>query len=207
VIATMLALVRRLPESLDDQRARRWHPGARPRVAGKTLAILGHGEIGKRIARAATALDMRVIAISRRGGDGALAVDRLADALADAHVLVVAAPLTPATIGLIDAEMLARLPAGSYLVDVARGGIVVEGAILDALRAGHLAGAALDVFATEPLPPDHPLWSTPNAIVTPHIAGWGERYLERCVDVLAANVDRLDAGAPRIHLVDRAAGY
>jgi phosphoglycerate dehydrogenase-like enzyme len=103
--------------------------------------------------------------------------------------------------------MLARLPAGAFAVDVARGGIVVESALLAALQAGHLAGAALDVFATEPLPPEHPLWTAPGVIVTPHIAGRGERYLERCVEVLAANAARLAAGQPRLHLVDRAGGY
>jgi phosphoglycerate dehydrogenase-like enzyme len=152
---------------------------------------------------------MRVIGLCRRGRpeEGVLAIDRLADALDEAHVLVIAAPLTPATAGLIDASMLRRMAPGGYLIDVSRGGIVDEVALVTALRGGRLAGAALDVFTTEPLPEDHPLWSAPGTIVSPHIAGRGERYLERCVEVLIANADRLDAGQPRIHLVDRAEGY
>jgi phosphoglycerate dehydrogenase-like enzyme len=103
--------------------------------------------------------------------------------------------------------MLSRMRPDAFVVNVARGGIVDEYALADALSAGRLGGAALDVFADEPLPAEHPLWNVPRLAITPHIAGLGERYIERCVDVLLANARALDGGTPRQGLVDRHVGY
>ena len=108
---------------------------------------------------------------------------------------------------LFDRARLLMMKEGALLVDVARGGIVDESALEAALASGHLGGAALDVFAEEPLPQESPLWSTPNTIVTPHVAGWGLDYVGRAVDVLLDNDDRLTRGVPRVRLVDREAGY
>lgn len=121
--------------------------------------------------------------------------------------MVVALPLTPATRGLLDAAALARLPRGAFVVNVSRGGIVDERALRSALEAGALGGAALDVFEDEPLGPDHPAWDLPRTIVTPHVAGLGERYLERAVEAFAENLRRLERGEPLVGLVDRDAGY
>jgi len=124
-----------------------------------------------------------------------------------ADYVVVALPHTAETSGLIDAAALARMPRGAHLIHLSRGGIVDERALVAALESGHLRGAALDVFTTEPLPPDSPLWSAPNLLVTPHTAGYGERYLERCIEVLIDNVTRLEQSLPRQRLADRALGY
>jgi phosphoglycerate dehydrogenase-like enzyme len=134
-------------------------------------------------------------------------VSRLAEVLGDARYVVLCVPLTPATRGLFDTAMLARLRPDAFVVNVSRGGVVDEMALVAALGAGRLAGAALDVLEVEPLPPDSPLWTTRNLVITPHIAGLGERYIERCVDALVANVAALATGVPRTGLVNRDVGY
>jgi phosphoglycerate dehydrogenase-like enzyme len=218
----MLAHVRRLPLLAEQQRARQWEPTPRPTLAGQRLTIVGYGAIGRGLARIACALGMRVRAVSRTGvprdrtGSGSAAaeneievvgVSRLAEAVADAAFIVIAVPLTPETRRLFDGPLLDRLRPDAFLVNAARGGIVDEDALAGALSAGRLAGAALDVFESEPLPPDSPLWTVPRLMITPHIAGLGERYVERCVDVLLVNVAALEAGVRRQGLVDRDVGY
>jgi D-3-phosphoglycerate dehydrogenase len=142
-------------------------------VAGLRLGLIGYGVIGRAVARLAGAFAMRVIVFDPALGDGE-AVERarsLAALAGSSDVLSVHCPLTPATSGLVDAGVLAAMPAGGYVVNTARGGIVDEAALLAALDAGSLAGAALDVFAVEPPPADHPLRSHPRVLVTPHVAG------------------------------------
>lgn len=211
-LALVLAHARGLAQLADDQRAKRFEPRPRGTLAGETLAIVGFGEVGRRLARAAVALDMKVTAISRTGrgempGVEVVAADRLVDTVRRARYIVIAAPLTPATTRLFDAALLARLREDAFLVNVGRGGIVDETALASALSAGRLAGAALDVFTDEPLPPDSPLWTVPRLVISPHIAGFGERYIERCVDVLVANVAALVTGAPPTGRIDRDVGY
>ncbi len=211
-MAAMLCLCRRFPALFSDQRERKFRQRAAGTVVGRNLTIVGLGSIGQRIAYLASAHGMTVTGVCRRPRDippvdHVLAVNRLAEALSSAEYLVVTVPLTPATAGLLSAEMLACLPDGAFLINIARGGIVDEAALIDELKSGRLGGAALDVFEQEPLPEDSPLWNTPNLIVTPHVAGYGQSYVERCVDVLVENVRRLETGEPRLHLVDRALGY
>jgi len=214
VVAMMLALAKDLPHWIAEQEARRFQQRPVPRLAGRTCVVVGLGAVGQRVARMATAMDMNVIGIRQRADAGlvpgvtrVVPVDQLDRVLPRADVLVVAVPRTPATTGLFDASRLARLPHGARLINVGRGDIVDEAAVAELLHTGQLAGAAMDVFGVEPLPADSPLWSAPNSIVTPHIAGLGEGYVERAVQVLLANVDRLERGEPRLHLVDRALGY
>ena len=121
--------------------------------------------------------------------------------------LVVLLPLTAETRGSIGARELAWLRPTACLVNLARGGIVDEDALTDALRAGRLAGAAIDVFAEEPLPASSPLWDAPNAILTPHVAGLGPHYMERLTEIFAENLDRLEQGRPLRNEVDRTRGY
>jgi phosphoglycerate dehydrogenase-like enzyme len=211
-VALVLALCRDLPELVDDQRAGRFRQRPAPTVAGKTAVVLGLGAIGARVARALAALEMNVVGVCRRPRavrhvSVVLGSHALDDALRQADYLVVTPPLTPETRGCLDARALALLPRGGRVVCISRGGIVDEDALVAALDRGDLAGAALDVFEREPLPPDSPLWSAPGLLVTPHVAGLGERYVERCVELLLDNVRRLERDEPRTGLVDRRAGY
>ncbi|MGE0785063.1 MAG: D-2-hydroxyacid dehydrogenase [Sandaracinaceae bacterium] len=211
-ILMMLALARGVPTLVERQRTRTWQQYASPTLDGATLVVVGLGSIGARVARIARAMGMRVCGV-RRTGAPVEGVERvvppsdLAELLERADYLVVSAPLTAETRGWIDASMLARLPARARVICVGRGGVVDERALLAALQGGAIAGAALDVFDVEPLPPEHPLWSAPNTIVTPHLAGVGLRYVERAVEALIENVERLERGAPRSGLLDRQLGY
>ena len=212
-LALMLAHARGLASYAELQRAKRFEATARPAIGGEPVTIIGNGEIGRRLARATLALEMRVRVVSRTGrgetvpGVELVSGDALASAVADAKFVVIAVPLTPATTNLFDATLLRRLRPDAYLVNVARGGIVDETALAEALSAGRFAGAALDVFDEEPLTPDHPLWTVPRLTITPHVAGLGVAYVERCIGVLLQNVSALDAGAPRKGLIDRDVGY
>ena len=211
-LALILAHARGLPQLLDAQRARRFEATQRPSVVDKLLVIVGYGEVGRRLARAAHALEMRVVAISRTARNPEAGVqlyspDCFAAAASDASYLVIAAPLTPATANLVDGALISRLRPDVFVINVARAGIVDEAALAEALSVGRIGGAALDVFSEEPLPSDHPLWNVPRLLITPHVAGLGERYIERCVQALLGNVAALASGAPRVGLVDRDVGY
>ncbi|HTL33825.1 MAG TPA: D-2-hydroxyacid dehydrogenase [Kofleriaceae bacterium] len=212
-LALMLSHARGLPAFADAQRAKKFEAVPRAMIAGERVTIIGNGEIGKRIARASLALDLRVRVVSRTGegetvpGAELVARDALASAIGDAKFVVIAVPLTPATTRLFDASMIAHMRSEAYLVNVARGGIVDEAALAEALSAGRLGGAALDVFDEEPLAPEHPLWGVPRLTITPHVAGLGLSYIERCIDVLMTNVAALEAGAPLKGLINRDVGY
>ncbi len=216
-IALLLALARGLPTLVARQAERRWRPFASAPLEGSTLCVVGLGAIGARVARIGAALGMRVVGVRRRpapvaGVERVRGPDELLDALAEADHAVITLPLTPGTRGLIDADALAALRPTptrptARLVQVGRGGVLDEAALLAALRDGRLGGAALDVFEEEPLPPESPLWDAPNLIVSPHLAGLGLRYLERAVEALADNVRSLDEGRPLRGLVDVGAGY
>ena len=200
--AMMLAHVRALPTLFARQRERAWVQFASGTLANKTLGVVGLGAIGTRVAALGRAFGMRVLGVRRRSG--AAELDAV---LAESDFVVVCVPKTPETTRLFDRARFARMKPGAFLVDVARGGVVDERALGEAIEAGHVAGAALDVFDEEPLPEASPLWSTPNTFITPHIAGWGLDYVGRAVDVLLENVARLERGEPRVALVDRRAGY
>jgi phosphoglycerate dehydrogenase-like enzyme len=205
-IALLLALARLLPEAVRNQERRFWRGmiGALDRreqeLAGKTLLLVGLGRIGGRIAALAAALGMRVVAVRRDPAAGAggahevhglAALDRLLPA---ADVLLLACPLTPETEDLIDARRLALLEPGALFVNVARGRCVVEEALVEALASGRLAAAAIDVAREEPLPPDSPLWTAPNLLITPHTAGETRAYEDRVLDLLLENLARLRRG-------------
>lgn len=200
VFAMALALVRGAPTLVLRQQQQSWRPFASGTLAGKTMGILGCGAVGGRVARIAEAFGMSVAAFSRSQG-------ALDDVVSAADVLVVCLPRTPRTEGLVDRRVIGELPRGALVVNVGRGGVVDEAALLDALVRGEVGGVALDVFDEEPLPKTSPWWSAPNAIVTPHIAGYGLHYEARAVDVLLENVRRLEAGEDLQSTVNRAAGY
>ena len=211
-LAMMLAHSRKLVQLIDDQRAKKFEPTPRGSLAGQPLTIVGYGEVGRRLGRVAVALGMQVMAVSRTGknpepGVDLVASDFLTEAVAGARFVVIAVPLTPATMHLFSASLIGRMRSDAYLVNVARGGVVDETALADALSAGRLGGAALDVFVDEPLPPDSPLWTTPRLTITPHVAGLGERYIERCIEVLLANVAALEGDTARTGVIERDVGY
>jgi D-2-hydroxyacid dehydrogenase (NADP+) len=199
-IAGLLLLARGFPHWLAAQRERRWSPHDRTRAPARldeqTLLILGLGAIGSEIARLARALGLRVIGVRRSPATPQDPVDELhgphalPELLPRADWLAIACPLTDRTRGLIDAAALARLPAGARVINVARGEIVDEPALVDALARGHLGGAYLDVFASEPLDAASPLWSLPNVIVTPHNAAASQGLEARHHPGFLANLER-----------------
>jgi len=209
-----LTHTRRLWEARDCQAARRWvHDELRGTVlAGRTMGVLGLGTIGVQVARRAAAFGMRVVGTVRRprqipGVERVYPPDEIDAVLREAAVLVIALPLTPATRGSVGARELAALPEGAFLVNIGRGGLVDEGALLAALRAGRLAGAGLDVFDTEPLPADSPLWAAPRLIITPHVAGDFPGYMDRIIPHFCENLRRYLGGQPLLNVVDPILGY
>ncbi|MBX6377624.1 MAG: D-2-hydroxyacid dehydrogenase [Clostridia bacterium] len=213
----MLALSRSLPAFLAQQTARRWERSAPVReLAGQTCGIIGFGGIGQAVAKRAIAAGMRVLALRRRPQPQAEqpqadvevlpteAMDRL---LSESDFLVLTCALTPETRHLIDGHALNRVKPGAYLINVARGAVVDTEALVEALRQGRLAGAGLDVFEEEPLPPDHPLWSIPGVLITPHVAGSLRDYDGRAAALFADNLERYLRGAPLLNVVDLRTGY
>jgi D-2-hydroxyacid dehydrogenase (NADP+) len=188
-----------------SQRAHRWEPlrgaEAQADLAGQSAIVIGHGPIGRDIARLLEALGLRVHKLRHapQPGDAALGIhgyDALPALAREAHWLVIACPLTEATRHLVDAAVLRAMPRGACVVNVGRGGVVDEQALLAALADGQIAGAHLDVFEQEPLPPDSPFWDLPNVLVSPHNAGSSQKYGERCVHIFLDNLARWTRGEP-----------
>jgi phosphoglycerate dehydrogenase-like enzyme len=220
-IAVTLALFRKLPLAFDRQRTRTWAQNelfAEGRsirmLRGAHVLLVGLGAIGREAAELFAALGARVTAIRRRVTElappGIIAVlppDRLRDALPIADVVVIAAPQTAATLRLIGPPELAVMKADAVLVNVSRGKLLDEAALVTALEAGRLRGAALDVFEHEPLSPGSPLWGRDDVILTPHVAGFYETYWPDARELFADNLRRFIAGEPLRNVVDKSAGY
>jgi phosphoglycerate dehydrogenase-like enzyme len=205
-MALVLALTRKLPEARDNQARHHWRGmisviGEREdELGGKTLLIVGLGGIGGRLAALGRAFGLRVIGVKRdpaTGGEGADSVHGLAELkalLPQADFVALTCPLNEETAKVIDADALSRMKRSGYLVNVARGGCVDEPALIDALRTGTIAGAAIDVTAEEPLPPTSPLWDMRNVLITPHTAGETQKYEDNVLDILVDNLNRLWRG-------------
>lgn len=192
-----------------DQAARRWHPREAGRLSGRVVLVIGTGRIGQAIARGFHRLGAHVRGLSRRGRIVApfLEVgtpDSLAGELRRAEIVILAAPLTPASRRLLDATLLASCQ-GAFLINVGRGGLLDEDALSAALDAGHLSGAALDVFAVEPLPSSSPLWSRKDVMISPHVGGLSTA--RGAADSLLQALEALEAGREPPGLVDTATGY
>ncbi len=212
VIAMAFALAYRVPAYVEHQRHHRWRQHMPRSLSGRRLCIVGLGTIGESVARRAAALGMTVTGVRRSGlpVDGVervVSMDDRLDVIAGADVLVVIAPLTDETRGLVGARELAALHPGALVVDVSRGGVTDIDALVEALGSGHVAGAAVDVFETEPLPDDSALWDVPNLLITPHVAGLSRGYVARWASTLAGNLEALDRGTPLTNVVDRSLGY
>jgi D-2-hydroxyacid dehydrogenase (NADP+) len=205
-IALILSLARQIPQARDNQAARKWRgmigdiAKREDELGGKTLAIVGMGRIGSRLATLAKAFDMRVIGVRQDASKGSGVADYVAgaqglpDVLRKADFVVLTCPLTQQTENLIDAKALAAMKPSAYLVNVARGKVVNEPALIEALEQKRIAGAALDCVWEEPLPATSKLWSMPNVLITPHTAGETRRYEDNVLDILQENLERLWRG-------------
>jgi phosphoglycerate dehydrogenase-like enzyme len=211
-LAGLLALARRFPQLMAAQQARRWAPlvgtGQAPRdLAGQTAVIVGWGPIGRRIAAFLRLLGLQVVvarhSLSPAPEEGVemVGLTQLGTVLPRADWLVLACPLTAQTRGLVDGRLLALLPPGACLVNVARGEVVVEADLIAALQCGQLDGAYLDVFEHEPLDAASPLWALPQVIVTPHSAGHSDGNHRRVCELFLANLARWQAGQPLQHVI------
>ena len=221
VMALIFALAKKIPQAAWLQQKRTWgqesiwNEGVHPQeIAGATLGLIGVGSIGGRVARMASALGMRVIAVREHvEKETPDAVDRvfplrdLDQMLQLSDFVVIAAPLIPATQKLMNASRFAAMKPSAYLINVGRGPQIDEAALIDALRARRIAGAALDVFEREPLPADSPLWDAENLLITPHTAGLTEKLWHRHYDLLADNLRRYFARQPLRFVVDKHRGY
>lgn len=223
VLLMLLAHAHRLPAVLADRPARTW-PSPEERWArygphpllGRHVVVVGYGRLGRALGELLDAVGLQVTGV-RRGAAApttegparipVVTVDALDDVLAQADHVVLCVPATPETQGLLDARRLALLPAHATLVNVGRGGVVDEDALVAALDAGRLDWAALDVFAAEPLPPASPLWDHPKVWTTPHVAGLAPDYAEQVLALFAGNLERFLEGRPLLNAVDRGQGY
>jgi phosphoglycerate dehydrogenase-like enzyme len=215
VMAAVLAAGKHLPDYQRAQQRSHWdkdHQHAEMRDS--TLVVLGLGSIGGEVARLASAFGMRVIAVRRRvdlpGVPGVTEVvppERLADVAGEADFLAVTAPLTPATRGLVSREVIARMKPTAWIVNIARGAIVDEAALLEALKDRRIGGAAIDAWWTEPLPPNTEWWSLPNVIATPHVSHSSPRVRERTLGLFLENLRRWKEREPLLNVVDLHAGY
>jgi D-2-hydroxyacid dehydrogenase (NADP+) len=216
----LLALARNFPDSVRGQDRARWaqqeiwdQPQHLTELNGKVLLIVGYGSIGREVAKRAKAFDMRVWGVTRSGmGEQAyveniFAVSQLAEALRDADYVMICAPETAETKDLIGAAEIAKMKRGARLINVARGSLLDETALVQALESGALGGAALDVAQTEPLPAESPLWKAPNLFVTPHTSGVSDRLWDRQTAILIDLLERWFAGQDLFNQVDFARGY
>ena len=215
VMAQILTLAKQIPVLMDSKQKKQWYRFLPMVLKGKTLGILGLGNIGKEVARLAKAFDMKVIASRRstREEKRSKYVDLLLPASAMPHILaesdfvLVALPSTPDTERIIGEKEINLMKPSAYLLNIARGSIIDQSALIRALETQIIAGAALDVFATEPLPADSKLWELPNVLISPHISGSMPDYLERSIDILCKNLTRYLEGKRLINIVNKKRGY
>jgi phosphoglycerate dehydrogenase-like enzyme len=213
VIAYILSYAKNFRKLYELQDQKSWHRGLKnEELQDKTLLIIGAGGIGQEIANRAKGLGLKIYG-SRRNPQPLPNFDQVVGAnewkalLGEAHYIVIATPLTKETKGLIDAEVFNLLRPDAYLINIARGAIVDEPALIEALQTGKIAGAALDTVFTEPLPPESPLWEQPNLFLTPHFSGHSPRTRERAIALFLDNFTRYYNGQPLRNVVDKIAGY
>ncbi len=216
VIGAILAFAKGFPKATRSQMERRWNPYWPEELEGKTLGVLGLGAIGSRVAELGQALGMRVLAArrsanERQAADGCslevLPPSEIPYLLAESDYVIVAVPLTPESRRMIGEAELRSMKRTAVIVNIARGAIIDEPALVRALKEGWIAGAALDVFEQEPLSPESELWGMANVLLTPHISGGTPRYMERAVDLFCENLRRYLAGEPLRNEVDPERGY
>ncbi len=212
VMAFVFAAGKRLHLYRDYQARREWKEEQQEELRGETMVVFGAGSIGGEVARLASGLGMRVTAVRRRegpvpGAQRVVTTDALADVAAEADYLVVTAPLTPATRGAISRDVIARLKPTAWVINIARGAIIDEAALLESLRGKRIGGAGLDTFVEEPLPATSEFWMLPNVILTPHSSNSSPRVRERTLALFIENLRRYKAEEPLLNRVDYDAGY
>jgi phosphoglycerate dehydrogenase-like enzyme len=213
VVGYVLLVVKDLPRFQRLQAERRWEKAHLREMEGLTIGLVGFGGIGQQVAARARCFGMRIVAVRRHPeretplADLVLPPDRLPELLAQSDFVAISLPFTAQTHHLINAHALAQMKPDAWLINVARGGLVDESALVQALREGHLGGACLDVFEEEPLPEDSPLWGLPNVILTPHTSGLSPRLHDRSAGLFLENLSLYVAGEPLRNIVDKRAGY
>ena len=213
VLAYIFLMTKRLPELLQAQREHRWDRLEMEELGGKTVGIVGAGAIGTEVALRCRPLGMRVIATKRSpmplpAYDEVMGADQLPRLLAESDYVVLACPLTTETRGMIGETQLRLMKATSFLLNIARGGLIVEHDLIRALREGWIAGACLDAFAQEPLPADSPLWDVKRLIITPHASSSSPLVMQRAEQEFVANLRRFIANEPLNNLLrEPALGY
>ncbi|GAA1865371.1 D-2-hydroxyacid dehydrogenase [Pseudonocardia alni subsp. carboxydivorans] len=207
VLGAVIAFAKDTARSLALQRERTWRHRETETVAGKVATVVGSGPIGRAVADLLGAVGMRVRLVGRRAADGVHAFDELPGLLPDTDHLVLAAPLTDATRGMLHAGTIALLPERARVVNVGRGALVVQDDLTDALATGRLAGAALDVFEVEPLPATSPLWTMEHVLLSPHMSGDVVGWKDMLVELFADNLARFRDGRELRNVVDPERGY
>jgi phosphoglycerate dehydrogenase-like enzyme len=216
IFALLLSFARNLPSAYQAQHERAWQPPEDQvtfELAGKTMLLVGLGAIGSRTARLAEAFGLRVLGVRRNpfvevwGVDRIVGPDQLTEVLPEADFVVNTLPHTPETHHLLGKRELEQLKPGAYFINISRGKVVDEAALIGLLNSGKIAGAGLDVFEEEPLSPDSPLWHMPNVLITSHYAGSSSRYHERAMAIFLDNLRRYTAGESLRNVVDKRLGY
>jgi phosphoglycerate dehydrogenase-like enzyme len=215
--AMLLALTHHIPELWEDKKARRWdgsrYSGRMVDLEGKTMGILALGDLGLAVARRATGFGLKVRAVDVRpieppaGVESVWGTERLDDLLALSDVFVVTAPLTDRTRGLVDRRRVGLLPAGAFVIVISRGNILDEDALVEAVQAGRIAGAGLDVTSREPLPPDSPLWGVDNILISPHCSATSPALWVGRREIYAENLRRFLADEPFLYVCNKREGY
>lgn len=212
VICVILMLTWDFPQLVRNQLERLWERWPVDRVQGKVLALIGVGNIGRSVASRASALGIRVIGVKRSpepvpGLEQVVGLDQLQQILRVADFVVLAVPLTSKTWGMIGPRELQVMKESAYLINVCRGKVVQERALVAALHAGHIAGAALDVFENEPLAADSELWGLKNVIISPHVSSWSRDYRMRAAEIFCVNLEKYLSGQPLLYVIDRSREY
>lgn len=214
IVALLLAFARQLPQAVQAQARQEWRsPSGIFELAGKTMLLVGVGKIGERTAVLAEALGVRVLGVRRntnkaaQGIEAMFSLEELLGLLPQADFVVLTVPLTEETAGLIGEQELKAMRASAYLINIGRGGTIHEAALVRALQEGWIAGAGLDVFETEPLPEDSPLWRLDNVIITAHYSGSTPHYNDRALAIFLDNLKRYRQDQPLSNVVDKKVGY
>lgn len=200
VVGTAIAVFRQFPYFAVEQAAGRWSYRFTDSLAGKSVLIVGYGSIGQAVERRLTGFDVQVRRVARSARDGVSPAADLPRLLPDADVVILLAPVTRETIGMVDAAFLARMKDGALLINAARGVLVVTDDLVAEAATGRLA-AALDVTDPEPLPSDHPLWALPNVLITPHIGASNPYSMEMAYRLVRAQAERYVTGAPLLNII------